>query len=155
MRPSSTQRARRLCRNAVENTFLHVGNLKFYWFLNSFVAFRLFRKGVKNHRFWHPFWHRFGIILASISDTFSASIFGCLFGCIFSIFGRKWSPKGRQKYQDGEDFWRPRSLQKRSKNATSIFHRFGEPFWSYFSGFGSKNQAFGSLSAPFRPSLAP
>ena len=44
----------------VYNTFLHAENLKFYWFLNSFVAFRLFRKGIKNHWFWHPFWHHFG-----------------------------------------------------------------------------------------------
>ena len=77
----------------IVDTLLHAENLKFYWFLNSFVAFRLFRKGMTNHRFWHPFWHHFRIILVSFFDTFSASIFGCLFGCHFSIFARKWDPK--------------------------------------------------------------
>ena len=31
------------------DTFLHAENLKFYCFFNSFVAFRLFRKGIENH----------------------------------------------------------------------------------------------------------
>ena len=44
---------------SIVDTFLHAENLKFYLFLNSFVAFRLFRKGMKNRRCLHPFWHHF------------------------------------------------------------------------------------------------
>ena len=56
-------------------------------------------------------------------------------------------------------FWRPGAAPKRSKNESATQPRFfidsRSRFWSYVCGFGSKNPAFGSVSAPFRPPFAP
>ena len=84
---------------------------------------------MKNQCFWCPFWLHFGSLQAYMFDTFSASIFRCLFGWLFFlIFWRKWSPKGSGARARG----RPKTLQKRIRDATSIFHRFGIDLGSHF-----------------------
>ena len=95
------------------DTFLHAENLKFYVFLNSFVAFRLFRKNIKNR--W--FWHHFGIIFLYF--------FGIGFWMPFWIpFCRFFVENGRQKDAKSTRTVRTFGAPDRSKNAPKTQPRF-------------------------------
>ena len=102
--------------------------------------FGLFRQSMKNQCFWCPFWPHFGTLFAYIFDTFSTSIFRCLFRCHFSTFCRKWLPKWAVAVFMRGSRGRPKTLPKtpprRNLEFSSIWDRFGEPFWSYFHDFG-------------------
>ncbi len=135
--------------------FLYALNHDLYGKTKGLERFRLFRKSMKNRRFWHQFWHHFGAFWHIFSLLFRHRFLDAFLDAIFSIFDGKWLPEwvvieSRQSLcrAPSRSENAPQTHPRRNLDFSSILDPFWEPFWWYFDGFG---MLFWSFSAPVSP----
>ena len=122
---------------SIFHQFLGAQNYVLYCKTNSFERFRLSRKSMKNHRFWHPFWHHFGSFWHHVSILFRHRFLDAFWEATFSIFDAKMLDLGTQL---------GRSWAKMGPKIAQVVPKGGSTRLYAPPPGGSKNQPFSRIA---------
>ena len=110
--------------------FLGAQNHVLAYKYNGCVHFRLFRKSMKNHRFWCQIWPQFRAFWHQFSTLFRHRFPDVFSDAVFLIFYGKWCENGTGLRGCDPPSSCPGLPKKRSKNASATQPRFSIDFWS-------------------------